>query len=121
MEEEKPTGKRTTRLAFAGGHEDWGERFAVGLRGGICSLSPGNHTQVDFCTSLSWVQAGHRHMQWLLSSWLPFPETLTRTLWHSHTQKSNLIIDTVIPWIPSLATANGWCTNDSIRTLIGPL
>lgn len=121
MEEEKPTGKRTTRLAFAGGHEDWGERFAVGLRGGICSLSPGNHTRVDFCTSLSWVQAGHRHMQWLLSSWLPFPETLTRTLWHSHTQKSNLIIDTVIPWIPSLATANGWCTNDSIRTLIGPL
>lgn len=50
-----------------------------------------------------------------------FLETLTKTGWQRHTQKTNLIIDAVIPWIPSLATANGWCADDSIRALIGPL
>ena len=51
-----------------------------------------------------------------------FLKSLTRAhCWQSHAQKSNLIIDAVIPWIPSLAAANGWCVNDSIRALIGPL
>lgn len=51
-----------------------------------------------------------------------FLKALTRAhCWQSHIQKSNLIIDALIPWIPSLAAANGWCVNDSIRALIHSL
>lgn len=41
--------------------------------------------------------------------------------WQSRVQKSNLIIDAVVLWIPSLAAANGWCADDSVKALIDPL
>lgn len=118
MEEEKPTGKRRGSPLLEG--MKTGER-------GLQQVLEGESALCLQVTAPEWTSApaylGYRQGTGICSgsSRLPFPETLTRTLWHSHTQKSNLIIDTVIPWIPSLATANGWCTNDSIRTLIGPL
>lgn len=59
-----------------------------------------------------------------LSSLSPshFLKTLMRAhCWQSHVQKSNLITDAVILWIPSLAAANGWCADDSVKALIDPL
>lgn len=118
---------------FWGGCDDLGERYADLWMGCPFHLQT-QRVLRDLCCSGTWEWVLQelilgRAVSHKMCTWPPpsfplshFLKTLTRAYcWQSHTQKSNLIIDAIIPWIPSLAAANGWCVKDSIRALIGPL